>query len=113
MVGVPHTPGTREYLTCERGRIELTAAAEKWVLDAGDVLVFRGGQRHTYRNLDAAVPAVAISVVCFAASRGRRAGPPLLAPRQVLDVPQASVVEIELDREAAPATVVDQLIGRR
>ena len=23
MVGVPHTPGTREYLTCERGTVEL------------------------------------------------------------------------------------------
>lgn len=68
MIGVPHTPGTREYLTCERGRVELVAAGERWALELGDVLVFRGDQRHSYRNLDARRPAVAISVVCFAAA---------------------------------------------
>ena len=64
--GVPHTPGTREYLTCERGRIELVASGERWELGEGDALVFRGDQRHTYRNLEARRPAVAITVVCFA-----------------------------------------------
>ncbi len=64
--GVPHTPGTREYLTCESGRIELAAAGERWQLAPGDVLVFRGDQRHGYRNLDGRSAAVAISVVCFA-----------------------------------------------
>ena len=64
--GIPHTPGTREYLTCERGRIELLASGERWELGPGDALVFRGDQRHAYRNLDARAPAVAISVVCFA-----------------------------------------------
>lgn len=66
LVGVPHTPGTREYLTCERGQIELVASGERWQLDAGDALVFRGDQRHSYQNLDARQPAVAITVVCFA-----------------------------------------------
>lgn len=66
LTGVPHTPGTREYLTCEQGRIELAAAGERWELAAGDVLVFRGDQRHGYRNLDSRRTAVAISVVCFA-----------------------------------------------
>jgi len=64
--GIPHTPGTREYLTCEAGRIELVASGERWQLGPGDALVFRGDQRHSYRNLDARRPAVAISVVCFA-----------------------------------------------
>jgi transcriptional regulator with XRE-family HTH domain len=67
--GIPHTPGTREYLTCESGRIELVASGERWQLGAGDALVFRGDQRHAYRNLDARRPAVAISVVCFAPAR--------------------------------------------
>ena len=67
--GIPHTPGTREYLTCESGRIELVASGERWELGPGDALVFRGDQRHTYRNLDARRPAVAISVVCFAPTR--------------------------------------------
>jgi transcriptional regulator with XRE-family HTH domain len=66
LTGIPHTPGTREYLTCESGRIELVASGERWELGPGDSLVFRGDQRHGYRNLDAARPAVAISVVCFA-----------------------------------------------
>ena len=70
MVGIPHTPGTREYLTCERGRIELIAGGEHWLLEAGDMLVFRGDQRHTYRNPDGRRTAVAISVVCFAARSG-------------------------------------------
>jgi transcriptional regulator with XRE-family HTH domain len=50
MQGVPHTPGTREYLTCESGEIELVAAGEKWRLRAGDVIAFRGDQRHSYSN---------------------------------------------------------------
>ena len=66
LTGVPHTPGTREYLSCERGRIELAAAGERWQLAAGDVLVFRGDQRHAYRNLEPRAASVAISVVCFA-----------------------------------------------
>lgn len=51
LTGVPHTPGTREYLTCERGRIELVASGERYVLDPGDVVVFRGDQRHSYLNV--------------------------------------------------------------
>jgi len=70
MVGVPHTPGTREYLTCERGRIELVASGEHWVLGPGDSLVFRGDQRHSYRNLDPRRSAVAVTVVCFAPVSG-------------------------------------------
>ncbi len=66
--GIPHTPGTREYLTCERGRIEVAVAGELWQLAAGDMLVFRGDQRHGYRNPDHRRSAVAISVVCFGAS---------------------------------------------
>lgn len=64
--GVPHTAGTREYLTCERGRVELVASGECWRLGPGDALVFRGDQRHSYRNPDPRRLAVAITVVCFA-----------------------------------------------
>lgn len=64
MTGVPHTPGTREYLTCERGQIELAAAGERFTLDPGDVVVFRGDEKHGYRN-PGKVAAVAYSVVAF------------------------------------------------
>ncbi len=50
MPGVPHTPGTREYLACETGEIILAAAGERWHLHAGDVVSFRGDQRHAYSN---------------------------------------------------------------
>jgi quercetin dioxygenase-like cupin family protein len=63
--GVPHMPGTREYLTCEAGQIDLAVAGEQWTLGPGDVVVFRGDQRHSYRNRGART-AVGYSVVLLA-----------------------------------------------
>ena len=65
ITGVPHTPGTREYLTCERGAIVLVAAGERWTLGPGDVVAFRGDQKHSYTN-PAAEAAVGYSVVVLA-----------------------------------------------
>lgn len=65
MVGVPHTPGTREYLTCESGHIVLVASGEEYRLAPGDVVAFRGDQRHSYLNPEGK-PAVAYSVVVIA-----------------------------------------------
>jgi len=65
MAGIPHTPGTREYLTCERGQIELSTGGSSWTLTPGDVVVFRGDQKHGYRNPGASAT-VAYSVVAFA-----------------------------------------------
>jgi XRE family transcriptional regulator, regulator of sulfur utilization len=65
LVGVPHTPGTREYFACESGTIELVAAGERWRLAAGDTVAFRGDQRHSYFNPEAS-PAVGYSVVVLA-----------------------------------------------
>ena len=66
MIGVPHTQGTREYLTCERGQVELVAGGNHHLLNAGDMLVFRGDQRHSYLNPDKRRVSISISVVCFA-----------------------------------------------
>jgi transcriptional regulator with XRE-family HTH domain len=63
--GIPHTPGTREYLACERGRLALTTEGETFSLEAGDVVVFRGDQRHSYRN-PAEASAVGYSIVVVA-----------------------------------------------
>jgi transcriptional regulator with XRE-family HTH domain len=63
--GVPHAPGTREYLACESGRLTLVAGGQTLELDAGDVAVFRGDQRHSYRN-PGRVRAVGYSVVLLA-----------------------------------------------
>jgi transcriptional regulator with XRE-family HTH domain len=65
MTGIPHTPGTREYLTCETGTIVLAASGERWELGPGDVIAFRGDQRHSYSNPDGTV-AVGYSVVVLA-----------------------------------------------
>ena len=65
MTGVPHTPGTREYLCCERGEVLLTASGESWTLQEGDVVVFRGDQKHAYRN-PGRKRAIAFSVVALA-----------------------------------------------
>ena len=66
MNGVPHKTGTREYLTCERGQVELVAGGQHHVLNEGDMLVFRGDQRHSYLNPDKRRVSVSLSVVCFA-----------------------------------------------
>lgn len=65
MTGVPHTPGTREYLTCESGQIILIASGEEYRLEPGDVVAFRGDQRHSYVNAGSRV-AIAYSVVVIA-----------------------------------------------
>lgn len=65
MVGIPHTPGTREYLTCERGTVELTVSGEKYVLAEGDVVTFRGDQKHSYHNPTSST-AIAYSTIAFA-----------------------------------------------
>lgn len=64
MAGVPHTPGTREYLTCERGSVQLAVAGETYTLSEGDVLSFRGDQRHAYHNAGTQT-AIAYSAIAF------------------------------------------------
>jgi transcriptional regulator with XRE-family HTH domain len=65
LTGIPHTPGTREYLTCDSGEIVLAAGGEEWRLSAGDVVSFRGDQRHSYAN-PGRTRAVGYSVVLLA-----------------------------------------------
>jgi transcriptional regulator with XRE-family HTH domain len=66
MTGIPHTPGTREYLTCEAGQLTLVAAGERWELGPGDLVAFRGDQRHSYINASTHKAAVGYSVVLLA-----------------------------------------------
>jgi transcriptional regulator with XRE-family HTH domain len=65
MNGVPHVVGTTEYLTCERGGLVLVASGESYTLAPGDVVVFRGDQRHSYANPGSQV-SVGYSVVVLA-----------------------------------------------
>ena len=65
LTGVPHTAGTREYLTCEAGTLVLATGGAQFRLGPRDVVVFQGDQRHSYRN-PGRVPAVGYSVVLLA-----------------------------------------------
>ena len=65
MIGIPHTAGTREYLVCESGELVLVASGERFALAPGDVVVFRGDQRHSYEN-PGKKPAVGYSAVLLA-----------------------------------------------
>ncbi len=65
VTGVPHTPGTREYLTCESGELELAVSGGRFRLAPGDVVVFAGNQKHSYHN-NGGRPAVGYSVVVLA-----------------------------------------------
>lgn len=55
-------PGTRQYVACESGELELSTADGAWRLSAGDVLVARGPADAVYANPGRRA-AVAYSVV--------------------------------------------------
>lgn len=65
MTGVPHRPGTREYLSCERGQLTFWASGERYTLAPGDVAAFPGDQAHSYQN-DGDAVAIGFSVVTLA-----------------------------------------------
>src|SRR5215813_2982883 len=68
MIGIPHRLGTREYLACESGRVELVVSGETYDLSPGDVVVFRGDQKHSYANRGSK-EAVAYSAVVLGPGR--------------------------------------------
>ena len=53
MTVAPHINGTKEYLICVRGSIEVTLETQKFQVDEGDVLAFPGSIKHSYRNTTA------------------------------------------------------------
>jgi len=65
MVGVPHTQGTQEYFICEVGRLRLVTAGETFDVGPGDVVSFRGDQRHSYENTSTK-ESIAYSIVVLA-----------------------------------------------
>jgi transcriptional regulator with XRE-family HTH domain len=69
MTGVPHTPGTREYLTVESGTVELSESGRVWTVGPGDDVAFRGDQKHVYINPGRS-RAIAYSVVALAPIAG-------------------------------------------
>jgi quercetin dioxygenase-like cupin family protein len=63
--GSPHSPGTHEFLYCERGRITLRVSGEQFELQRGSVAAFPGDQRHSYENPGSTL-AIGFSVVSLA-----------------------------------------------
>jgi DNA-binding XRE family transcriptional regulator len=64
LAGVPHRPGTYEYLYCALGKITLFVEGERFELDKGDVAAFAGDQKHGY-HAGGRGRAVGFSVVTF------------------------------------------------
>jgi transcriptional regulator with XRE-family HTH domain len=63
--GIPHTAGTKEYLTCIRGVMTVSVLGRQYRVEEGDVLAFPGDQPHSYQNTGAS-KAIAFSVVALA-----------------------------------------------
>jgi transcriptional regulator with XRE-family HTH domain len=68
ITGVPHRPGTREYLACEAGRLTLFTEGDRLELGPGDVAAFPGDQPHSYGNEGDEI-AIGFSVVTLAPLR--------------------------------------------
>jgi len=60
--GIPHLPGTREYLTGVRGEVTVVVSGERFKVEEGDVLAFPGEQAHSYQNSGRGT-AICLSVV--------------------------------------------------
>lgn len=46
----PHSPGSREYVAVESGRLRLTVDDRPHALDAGDSVYYPGDRRHAFAN---------------------------------------------------------------
>jgi quercetin dioxygenase-like cupin family protein len=51
LVGAPHVPNSKEYITVVVGGLEVSVAGQTHRLQAGDVLAFPGDQPHHYGNV--------------------------------------------------------------
>ena len=58
-------PGTRQYVMCEAGELELRTSDEVWRLHRGDLISLQGEQSHVFANRGRG-KAVAYSVVALA-----------------------------------------------
>jgi len=65
MTGTAHRPGSRGFLSCERGRVTLWSAGERFDLEPWDVVAFQADQPHSFAN-EGATTAVGMSFVVLA-----------------------------------------------
>ena len=64
MIGIPHSAGTKEYLTCLQSEVTVSVAGEKYQVQKHDTLAFPGDQRHSYQNTGHE-KAICISVIAM------------------------------------------------
>jgi transcriptional regulator with XRE-family HTH domain len=62
---VAHAPGTHENLVVSSGRLEMTVAGERHLLEAGDAILFAADVAHRYHNPGEA-PAILYLVMTYA-----------------------------------------------
>jgi transcriptional regulator with XRE-family HTH domain len=60
--GIPHSPGSAEYLAVEYGVVQLTTPDERWSVGPGQVVLYRGDQKHGYHN-PGTTPALAFTLI--------------------------------------------------
>ncbi len=49
-VGVPHLKGTKEYYVMLQGRSQVVVGGESFEVEEGDLLIFPGDEKHSYKN---------------------------------------------------------------
>lgn len=63
--GSPHVSNTKEYLYCFEGSVYITIEQERFKLESGDLIAFKGNVKHSYENGSESESASCFSVVSF------------------------------------------------
>ena len=50
--GNPHTVHSKEYFICLQGKAEISITGQKYTVKEGDLIIFPGDSKHSYRNLE-------------------------------------------------------------
>ena len=50
--GNPHTTHSKEYFICLQGKAEISITGLKYIVKEGDLIIFPGDSKHSYRNLE-------------------------------------------------------------
>jgi len=50
-VGIPHLKGTKEYYITLKGKSQVVVGGETFIVEEGDLLIFPGDEKHSYKNL--------------------------------------------------------------
>jgi transcriptional regulator with XRE-family HTH domain len=68
MGGVPHLKGSKEYFICFKGTATVIVEGVRYILKTGDLLIFPGDSRHSYKN-DKSTTLTGISIILHQKSK--------------------------------------------